>query len=190
MPRYIFAALLVLTLSGCSRKPVAAPASPDAGKESNPPLSESATRAPATGSGHGLNVPVPASCTAAVNLRLEQTLVLQRPNGYVENVMVCGIAQGTTVNSGGEHGSHHIITLAVQLPHAGNKLVQVAINDSLDGPITAARGQQVFAFGEGYTDSGIWVAGVHDVHCSTHAGADNGWVVVAGIKTPAQCPLK
>lgn len=135
----------------------------------------------------GIDVPVPVACTPAVNLRLEQTLVDARPKGYVENVMVCGVAQKTTVNSGGAHGSHHLITVAAVLPHAGTKMVQIAINDSLDGPVTAQRGQNVFAFGQGYTASGLWVAGVHDVHCSTHRGADNGWVVVAGVKTPASC---
>src|ERR1019366_2262092 len=27
----------------------------------------------------------------------------------------------------------------------------------------------------------VVVAGVHDVHCSTHPGADNDWAVVAGV---------
>ena len=137
----------------------------------------------------GLDVPVPTACTPAVNQTLQQ-LVHDRPRGYVENVMVCGIAQKTTVNHGGPHGSHHLITVAVMLPVDGLKLVQIAINDALDGPVSARSGQSVFAFGEGYTTGGLWVAGVHDVHCSTHPGAENGWVVVEGVKTPSSCPAR
>ena len=133
------------------------------------------------------NVPVPSSCVPSVNLKLEQ-MIRARPKGYTENVMLCGVATKTTVNSGGAHGSHHIISVSVTLPDDGVKLVQVAINDSLDGPVTAAAGAKVFAFGQGYIAGGAWVAGVHDVHCSTHASADNGWVVVNGVKTPKSCP--
>lgn len=137
----------------------------------------------------GKNVPVPSSCVPAVNLKLEQ-MIRAHPKGYTENVMLCGFATKTTVNSGGAHGSHHIISVSVTLPDDGVKLVQVAINDSLDGPVTAAAGAKVFAFGEGYITGGAWVAGVHDVHCSTHASADNGWVVVNGVKTPKSCPAE
>jgi hypothetical protein len=54
--------------------------------------------------------------------------------------------------------------------------------------VTAQVNDPVFAYGQGYVTHGRWAAGVHDVHCSTHAGADNGWVVVAGVKTPNSCP--
>jgi hypothetical protein len=140
-------------------------------------------------SASGIDVPVPASCTPAVNQKL-QDMIRANSRNYTENVMVCGIATKTTVNSGGKHGSHHIITLAVTLPDDGPVKVQVAINDTLDGPITAAPGASVFAFGQGYVTGGAWVAGVHDVHCSTHPTADNGWVVVNGVKTPASCPAR
>ena len=66
--------------------------------------------------------------------------------------------------------------------------VQVVTNDDLDGVVTARVNDPVFAYGQGYIAHGFWVAGVHDVHCSTHPGADNGWVVVAGVKTPRSCP--
>lgn len=137
----------------------------------------------------GRNVPVPRSCTPAINQKLEQ-MIRERPNGYVENVMVCGISRGTRVNSGGRHGSHHIITVSAPLSHDSSALVQVAVNDSLDGPVSAQNGQQVFAYGQGYISGGPWAAGVHDVHCSTHRGADNGWVVVNGVKAPASCPSR
>ena len=135
----------------------------------------------------GRDVPVPSACTPAVNQKLAQ-MIQDHPRAYVENVMVCGVAKGTRVNSGGRHGSHHIITLTAQLPAGNSVLVQIAINDSLDGPVSASAGQQVYAFGQGYISGGQWAAGVHDVHCSTHPAADNGWVVVNGVKTPASCP--
>ena len=132
------------------------------------------------------NVSVPRACTSQVNSRLQQ-MITDRPRGYVENVMVCGTAEGTRVNSGGRHGSHHIITVDVPLPQGDHVRVQIAVNDSLDGVVTALRGDQVFAYGQGYISGGGWAAGIHDVHCSTHRSADKGWVVVNGTKTPNWC---
>lgn len=137
-------------------------------------------------SAQGRNITVPSSCTPQVNAKLQQ-MINHHPRDYVENVMVCGIAEGTRVNSGGRHGSHHIITVAAQLPEGRRVRIQIAINDSLDGPVSAARGDQVFAYGQGYISGGGWAAGIHDVHCATHRSADNGWVVVNGEKTPAFC---
>ena len=137
-------------------------------------------------SAQGHDVPVPTSCTAQVNSKLQQ-MIHDQPHGYVENVMVCGFAQGTRVNSGGKHGSHHIITVEAQLPQNQTVLVQIAINDLLDGVVSAAHGDRVFAYGQGYISGGKWAAGIHDVHCSTHRAADNGWVVVNGSKTPTSC---
>jgi hypothetical protein len=137
-------------------------------------------------SAQGRNVPVPGACTPQVNSRLQQ-MIHDQPHGYVENVMVCGIAEGTRVNSGGKHGSHHIITVEAPLPQNQTVLVQIAINDGLDGVVSAAHGDRVFAYGQGYISGGRWAAGIHDVHCSTHRAADNGWVVVNGSKTPASC---
>jgi len=132
------------------------------------------------------NVSVPRTCSPQVNAGLQQ-MINDQPRGYVENVMVCGTAEGTRVNSGGRHGSHHIITLHVQLPQGSNVRIQIAVNDSLDGVVSASSGDQVFAYGQGYISGGGWAAGIHDVHCSTHRSADNGWVVVNGAKTPAYC---
>ena len=137
-------------------------------------------------SAQGRDVPVPRSCNPQVNSRLQQ-MINDQPRGYVENVMVCGIAEGTRVNSGGRHGGHHIITVDAQLPQGTTARVQIAINDSLDGVVSAARGEQVFAYGQGYISGGGWAAGIHDVHCSTHRSADNGWVIVNGTKTPSSC---
>ena len=134
----------------------------------------------------GRDVSVPRSCSPQVNAKLQE-MISEHPRGYVENVMVCGTAEGTRVNSGGRHGSHHIITVDAQLPQGRNVRVQIAVNDSLDGPVSARRGDQVFAYGQGYISGGGWDAGIHDVHCSTHRSADNGWVVVNSVKTPTTC---
>ena len=137
----------------------------------------------------GKDVAVPSSCTPQVNAKL-QRMIADRPRGYVENVMVCGTAVKTVVNRGGRHGSHHIITLSAPMPDGSTVPVQVAINDDLDGEVNAARGAKVFAYGQGYISHGQAVAGVHDVHCSTHRAADNGWVVVDGKKSPSSCPSR
>jgi len=133
------------------------------------------------------DVPVPQACTPDVNQGLEN-LIASQTKRDVDNVMVCGIAAGKSrVQRGGPHGSHHVTTLAVKLPNGQSVNVQVVTNDDLDGVVTASAGDAVFAYGQGYLTHGLWIAGVHDVHCSTHSGADNGWVVVAGVKTPPSC---
>jgi hypothetical protein len=134
------------------------------------------------------NVPVPASCTPDVNQGIAN-LIASQTRKDVDNIMVCGVAtQKTTLQPGGPHGSHHVTTIAVQLPNGQTVSVQVVTNDALDGVVTAQVNDPVFAYGQGYVTHGHWAAGVHDVHCSTHAGADNGWVVVAGVKVPSSCP--
>jgi hypothetical protein len=136
----------------------------------------------------GKDVPVPSVCAPDVNRGL-QDLIRSHTRRDVDNIMVCGIAtQHSRVQSGGRHGSHHIIPLTVNLPDDGQVQVQVVINDSLDGAVTANANDKVFAYGQGYIAHGPWAAGVHDVHCSTHPGANNGWVVVNGTKTPSSCP--
>jgi hypothetical protein len=134
------------------------------------------------------DVPVPASCTPQVNARFAD-LIAQNPTRNVDNIMACGVAtQKTRVQNGGPHGSHHVTTIAVQLPGGRTVNAQIVTNDELDGPITAQLNDPVFAYGQGYISHGLWAAGIHDTHCSTHPGADNGWVVVAGVKTPKSCP--
>ena len=136
----------------------------------------------------GRDVAVPSQCTPQVNRGLQE-MIRSHTRRDVDNVMVCGVAsQHSQVRHGGPHGSHHVISLAVDLPDDGRVEVQVVINDDLDGPVNARAGDPVFAYGQGYIAHGRWVAGIHDVHCSTHPGADNGWVVVAGQKTPQSCP--
>jgi hypothetical protein len=134
------------------------------------------------------DVPVPSACTPQVNQGLAN-LIASHTNRDVDNIMVCGVAtQKSRVQSGGPHGSHHVTTIAAQLPNGQTVNVQVVTNDDLDGVVTASPNDPVFAYGQGYLTHGLWAAGVHDVHCSTHPGADNGWVVVAGVKTPSSCP--
>ena len=133
------------------------------------------------------NVPVPSRCTPQVNQKLAD-LIASGTRRDVDNIMVCGTAiERTRVHRGGPHGSHHITTIAVQLTNGQTVNVQVVTNDDLDGVVTAQPNDAVFAYGQGYVSHGFWAAGIHDVHCSTHPGADNGWVVVAGVKTPQSC---
>jgi hypothetical protein len=74
------------------------------------------------------------------------------------------------------------------MPDGNLQLVEVVINDALDGTVTAPANVPVFAYGQAFFPKrGRFVAGIHDVHCSTHRGADNGWVVVNGAKHPASC---
>jgi hypothetical protein len=133
------------------------------------------------------DVPVPSSCTPQVNRGLEE-LIRSNTRRDVDNIMVCGVAsQHSRVQRGGRHGSHHVISLAVDLPDDGKVEVQVVVNDDLVGVVEANEGDRVFAYGQGYIAHGRWAAGVHDVHCSTHPGADNGWVVVNGRRAPTAC---
>lgn len=134
------------------------------------------------------DVPVPTNCTPEVNQGLAD-LIASGTKRDVDNIMACGVVtQKTRVQRGGPHGSHHVITISVQLPNQQTVNVQIVTNDALDGVVTAQVNDLVFAYGQGYIAHGMWSAGIHDVHCSTHPSADNGWVVIAGVKKPASCP--
>lgn len=136
------------------------------------------------------NVSVPSRCTSQVNRGLAD-LIASGTRRDVDNIMACGVAiEKTRVRRGGPHGSHHVTTIAAPLPNGQTVNVQIVVNDELDGVVTAQLNDAVFAYGQGYISHGFWAAGIHDVHCSTHPGADNGWVVVAGVKTPRNCPLR
>jgi hypothetical protein len=138
--------------------------------------------------GGGGDTSVPTSCNAAVNARLAQ-LVAEQHDGPVDNVMVCGTTFGPSrPQRAGPHGGHQLIPLRVPLDDQGRSaLVEVVSNDALDGRVTAPRGATVFAFGQYFRTTFSqppFVAGIHDVHCATHRGAANGWVVVDGMKYP------
>jgi hypothetical protein len=130
------------------------------------------------------DVPPPAHCTPQINRQFEE--LLDSGVHQKDNVMVCG----TTVNSShpqrrGRNGSHQILPVLLTFPDNRTKLIQVVTNDELDGVVTAPARATVFAYGQAFFDANK--AGVHDVHCSTHRGADNGWVVVNGVKYPGSC---
>jgi hypothetical protein len=135
------------------------------------------------------DVPVPSRCTASVNQKLFDLLGSGR-HSNVDNVMVCGVTTGPSyTHGGGPHGNHEILPLLVKMPDGSSQSVEVVINDELDGVVTAPGHAEVFAFGQAFFPSqGRYVAGIHDVHCSTHRGADNGWVVVNGVRHPPGCP--
>jgi hypothetical protein len=133
------------------------------------------------------DVAVPAHCTPQLDAELAQIVAARRP-ATVDNVMVCGTAIGSSRTQHGRfHGDHQVIPLRVPTP-GGSLLVEVVTNDDLDGVVVARRGAHVIAFGQLYYPAhGRFVAGIHDVHCSTHRGAANGFVIVDGIRYPPHC---
>jgi hypothetical protein len=184
-PKHVVSSLLVLVLVAVawlwSRHPRSVPVPPSGTAPAVSPSAEVRK--------NGRDVAVPQSCTPEVNQKLA-ALVAQQQSRNVDNVMVCGmtIAPSQT-QRGGRHGAHEVLPLLVSLPGAGSKLVEVVINDELDGVVTAPKDAQVFAYGQAFFPTrGRFVAGIHDVHCATHRTADNGWVVVDGRKSPASCP--
>lgn len=134
------------------------------------------------------NVPVPSRCTPQVNQKLA-AVVASGTRRDVDNVMVCGVTISPSRRQRArEHGAHEILPLTVTFPDRSTHLVEVVINDDLDGVVTAPRGAAVFAYGQAFIpDRGHFAAGIHDVHCSTHRSADNGWVVIDGAKHPGAC---
>jgi hypothetical protein len=134
------------------------------------------------------DVPVPSGCTPSVNQKLFD-LLKSGQRGDVDNVMVCGMTKTASYTQrGGPHGNHEILPLLVKMPDGNSQQVEVVINDELDGVVTAPAGAATFAYGQAFFPShGRYAAGIHDVHCSTHRGADNGWIVVNGVKHPPSC---
>jgi hypothetical protein len=134
------------------------------------------------------DVPVPTNCTPQVNQKLAD-LIAGAQSGVVDNVMVCGVTvSASRTQRGGPHGDHQLFPLRVTTPDGNVRLVEVVSNDELDGRVTAGPNTPVFAYGQAFfPNGGRFVAGIHDVHCATHRGADNGWVVVNGEKHPASC---
>ncbi len=134
------------------------------------------------------DVPVPSTCTPAVNQKLA-SLISSGQLGPVDNVMVCGVtASSSRRQRGGRHGDHQVLPLRVIMPDGSTKLIEVVTNDDLDGRVTAPPNATVFAYGQAFfSRTRSFAAGIHDVHCATHRGADNGWVVVNGEKHPPSC---
>lgn len=131
---------------------------------------------------------VPTSCTGATNAKIAG-LIAQRYDGELDNVMVCGTTFAPSVSQRpGPSGGHQLLPLRVPLPNGTSALVEVVTNDNLDGVVTAPRGAHVAAYGQYYLTTEFqrpFVAGIHDTHCATHRGADNGWVVVNGVQFPS-----
>ncbi len=103
--------------------------------------------------------------------------------------MVCGTTIGPSrPQRAGRHGGHQLLPLRVPIgPGSRFALVEVVTNDDLDGRVTAPRGAHVVAYGQYFHTSDRqrpFVAGVHEVHCATHRGADNGFVVVNETRYP------
>jgi hypothetical protein len=143
---------------------------------------------------HAATQPVPSRCDASVNQALVQ-FIGQHQGGDADqdNIMVCGTMLRSSYAQHATHsgsGAHHVLVITAPTSN-GAITVEVVTNDDLDGVVTAKQGDPVVAFGQAYVDpkpikaGGFTaVAGVHEPHCATHAGADDGWVVVAGKKYP------
>lgn len=133
------------------------------------------------------DVPVPSACTPAVNRKL-MDLLKEGPRGPVDNVMVCGETVSSSRPQHGRGGDHQILPVQVRFPDGSSKLIEVVTNDDLDGRVTAPTHATVLAYGQAFFDNTRqFAAGIHDVHCATHQGADNGWVVVNGARYPETC---
>lgn len=134
------------------------------------------------------DIAVPSSCTPSVNEKLAQ-LISSGQQAAVDNIMVCGTtASSSRKQRGGQHGDHQILPLRVTLPDGSMKEIEVVTNDDLDDKVTAPANASVFAYGQAFfSHTKQFAAGVHEVHCATHRGADNGWIVVNGEKHPASC---
>jgi hypothetical protein len=140
-----------------------------------------------SGCARGQGAAVPARCTPEINAELAR-LIATDGHLTVDNVMVCGttIARSRVIHS--RYGTHHVLPLSVPLPGDGTVPVEVVANDDLDGPVEAPRSATVIALGQLYIPAhGRFVAGLHDVHCATHRGAENGFVVVDGRRYPPHC---
>jgi len=142
--------------------------------------------------------PVPAQCTASVNSAYA-AFVAAHAGGeaHQDNLMVCGRSLGPayTQRAGRSGNTHHVLILSIPTANGsqtGQSMnVEVDTNDTLDGIVTANPGEQVYVYGQAYIDPGTHrrfgfttTAGIHEPHCATHRGADDGWIVIAGHKYP------
>ena len=105
---------------------------------------------------------------------------------------VCGVStRYSKTQSGGPHGDHQVLSVRATMPGGQQYMVEVVTNDALDGKVTANPNDAVVAFGQAFVLAhGQYRAGVHDVHCSTHAGALDGYVFVASRRFPASCAVR
>ncbi len=148
---------------------------------------------------------VPGSCSGAVNQELVRFIAANAGNSEAkrDNIVVCGTATRPSFSQHSSkrtnHGGHQVLSLEAPTPDGQKILVEIVTNDELDGYVSAATGDAIFAYGQAYIPSpnehrpgGVHFAvGVHDTHCSTHRSADDGWVVVAGKRYPeGSCGLR
>lgn len=144
--------------------------------------------------------PVPAHCTPQVNRELARFAASNSSNreAHADNIMVCGTATHDAFSQRASRrthaGPHQVIMLSAPGPHGQAIAVEIVTNDDLDGVVRVNTGDTVFAYGQAYIPSpherrpgGIhFAAGIHDTHCSTHRGADDGWVVVNSARYPTR----
>jgi hypothetical protein len=145
--------------------------------------------------------PVPSTCNASVNAGMTSFIAAHTGSGKEadqDNIMLCGTmlidSYGQNAGRSG-HGGHQVLIISAPTS-SGAITIELDTNDILDGVVTAHKGDAVYAYGQAYLDPGTHkkrgftlAAGLHEPHCATHRGADDGWVVVAGQKYPAgTCP--
>ena len=125
----------------------------------------------------------PAACTPDVNAPLASLIAAGDPR-QTDGIAVCGTTIGPSrPQRARAHGAHQLLPVRAPLPDGTFAFVEVVTNDDLDGRVTAPRGATVFALGQYFHTSRRqrpFVAGIHDVHCATHRGAADGYVVVNG----------
>jgi hypothetical protein len=137
--------------------------------------------------------PVPSQCTASVNTAYA-AFVSAHTGGeaHQDNLMLCGHSLGPayTQRAGRSGTTHHVLILSIPTA-SGSMNVEVDTNDTLDGIVTANPGDLVYVYGQAYIDPGTHrrfgfttTAGIHEPHCATHRGADDGWIVIANHKYP------
>jgi hypothetical protein len=143
--------------------------------------------------------PVPARCTAAVNRDLARFIASSSGDSeaHSDNIMVCGVATRDSFSQRASQrshaGPHQVLALSAPGPNGQSIAVEIVTNDDLDGLVRASSGDRVFAYGQAYIPSphehrpgGLhFSAGLHDTHCSTHRGADDGWVQVNSTRYPS-----
>lgn len=133
--------------------------------------------------GSPVGAQAPQTCNPEVNRHLAD-LLAQRDRQAVDGIMVCGVTIGPSrPQRAGRHGGHQLIPVRAPLPRDGSALIEVVTNDDLDGRVTAPPGATVIALGQYFHTTARqrpFVAGIHEVHCATHRGAADGYVIVNG----------
>jgi hypothetical protein len=147
--------------------------------------------------------PVPSACNASVNAGMAAFIAQHQGSSqeaHQDNVMLCGtmLMDSFGQNAGRSgHGGHQVLLVSAP-SSSGTLTIEVDTNDILDSVVSAQKGDQIYVYGQAYLDPGTHrkrgftlAAGLHEPHCATHRGADDGWIVVNGQRYPkGACPVR